>query len=233
MKHSLFLGYALSLFVYGCGPCWGEYLSIQTHPTPTSPDISPTPPSSLPNADYYLHLCERGRQASSAIRQEGSRTVVFGSCRNQNDQIHQAGRIDQTGQTQNATLLFRLACTPPLKPGIAVPYTGASYEVILKTCGDTLYGINAAGPLRAYAEAYQLAFTWENLQTVRKFSVIAYLDHLKVKLLSTSGILQRIWGLNSPHTQKPLEVFKREEELAHAIHEMYTLAFRILGENTG
>ena len=227
MKHSISFGCALSLFIYACSPCWAEYLSIQLPPALAAPDAPPIPLSSLPNADYYLHLCERGWKASSTIRQEGSRTVVFGSCRNQPRQI------DEAGQTKNATPLFRLACTPPLKPGIAVPYTGASYEVILKTCGDTLYGIHAAGPLRAYAEAYQLAFTWENLQTVRKFSVISYLDHLKVKLLSTSGILQRIWGLNSPHSQKPLEVFKREEELAHAIHEMYTLAFRILEENTG
>ena len=231
MKQCLFLGYALCLFIYGCSPCWAEYLSIQTPPALASPDVAPPSPSSfssLPTPDYYLHLCERGRKASSVIRQESGRTVVFGSCRNQ------PGQIDQAGQAKNVTPfpLFRLACTPPLKPGIAVPYTGTSYEVILKTCGDTLYGIQAAGPLRAYAEAYQLAFRWENLQTVHKFSVISYLDHLKVKLLSTSGILQRIWGLNSPHTQKSLEVFTREEELAHAIHEMYTLAFRILNENT-
>ena len=220
MKQRIVLGYALGLFVCVYSPCWVErpFVIAQTNPTLAPPDTPLAPPSSLPDADYYLHLCERGRKATSILSQESGRTVVLGKC---------------GGETQNSTPLLRLACPPLLKPGIVVPYTGASYEVILKTCGDTLYGIHAAGPLRAYAEAYQLAFTWENLQTVRKFSVIAYLDHLEVKLLSTSGILQRIVGLSSPHTKKPLEVFKREEELAQAIHEMYTLAFRMLDENTG
>ena len=229
MKHSIFLRYALSLFVYGCTLAFAQHPKVHANPNPTSPDILPTWLSSLPDADYYLHLCERGWKASSTIRQEGSLTVVLGSCRNVSSEH---GHPEQSAQTKSATPLFHIACAPPNKPGIAVPYTGASYEVILKTCSDTLYGRQAADSLRAYAESYQLAFAWENLQTVRKFSVISYLDHLEVKLMSTSGILQRIVGIGSPSIEKPSEVFRREEELAYAIQEMYTLAFRMLDENT-
>lgn len=170
----------------------------------------------LQAADYYLHLCERGRHASSALWQERAQTVVIGQCGTHN---------------VLTTLLFRLECPSPQHAGIAVPYTGSSYQVILKTCGDTLYGVDAAPTLREYAEAYQLAFAWENLQTVRKFSVVTYLEHLNVKLLSTSGILKRIRDLSlSSHTS--VEILEREKQLAKTICKLYSLAFRLLEKNT-
>ena len=170
----------------------------------------------LQAADSYLHLCERGQPASSTVRQEHAQTVVMGHCGKPNEQT---------------TPLFRLECPPPQQAGIAIPYTGASYQVILKTCGKTRYGAAAAPTLREYAEVYQLAFSWENLQTVRKFSVIAYLDHLKVKLLSTSGILRRIHNIQLS-SQTSAEILAQEQELAKTIRELYSLAFRLLEHNT-
>ena len=139
MKKRSFLRYGLGLLLCGYVIALADRSNIQAQPLSPSPEILPSAPPTLSALDYYLHLCERGRTASSLISQEDSRTVVFGKC----------------GETAKPAPLLRLECAPPLQPGIAVPYTGSSYEVILKTCGDTLYGIQAAGPLRAYAEAYQ------------------------------------------------------------------------------
>ena len=183
---------------------------------PCPPCVQAQSEEGLPAADYYLHLCERGRKASSTLGPEQDQTAVLGQCGNPNNLT---------------TPLFRLECPPPQQAGFAVPYTGASYQVILKTCGDTLYGIDVAPTLREYAEAYQLAFTWENLQTVRKFSVIAYLDHLDVKLLSTTGILKRIRGIGQP-SKTSVEILEREKDLAQTIRKLYSLAFRLLEENT-
>ena len=186
----------------------------------------PAPPSSsyietgleapLSDRSYRLHLCERGEKASSEVREENGWLTVFGKC----------------GEAGGGTPVLQLSCGLVFEPEMIVPYRGYSYEVILKKCGPLPYGKAAAQALKEYGEAHHLAFQWENLATVRKFAIMAYLDTFGVRLPSTSGIQGRIHMLYQRYEEDPYRDFLTQEEaIAQAIQRLYSLAFRLLDKN--